>query len=218
MLTEIIATALLILISGNICSRAQTPQEGDQQPTPSGIRSSCSIWTNAVGDGFRKGVIDAGFTLDGAIGLSEFGSRSAHDLALATIHYGRFGPMMGSGKWYQGNWELRGEFFAGGQYSPRSAYVVGVTPVLRYAFSTGTRWVPFIDGGAGVTATDIKEPDLSTVFQFNDQGGAGVLFFWRKNMALTAQSRFLHISNAGIRKPNHGVNAIKISAGISCFF
>jgi len=34
-----------------------------------------------------------------------------------------------------------------------SDWVVGLTPHLRYNFATGTRWIPFVDGGAGVTAT-----------------------------------------------------------------
>jgi lipid A 3-O-deacylase len=216
MITRIIAISAAILISSNLYVRAQTPETDQRQML--NVHSSPSIWDTATGDGFRKGATDVGFKVDGGIGLSKFGSTVAHDLVLTTIHYGRFGRVMGRDKWYQGNWELRGEFFAGGQYSPQSAYVVGVTPVLRYTFSTGTRWVPFFDAGAGVTATDIKLPDLSTVFQFNDQAGPGVLFFCRDNVALTAQTRYLHISNAGIEKPNHGVNAIMISAGMSWFF
>jgi lipid A 3-O-deacylase len=217
MIKRIIAMSAAILISSNLYLRAQTPAT-DQKQTTLDLHSPPTIWDGAIGNGFRKGATDVGFKLDGGIGLSEFGSTVAHDLVLTTIHYGRFSRVMGRGKWYQGNWELRGEFFAGGQYSPEGAYVVGVTPVLRYTFSTGTRWVPFFDAGAGVTATDIKQPDLSTVFQFNDQVGPGVLYFCRNNLALTAQTRFLHISNAGIKKPNEGVNVIVISAGMSWFF
>ena len=50
-----------------------------------------------------------------------------------------------------------------------------MTPIVRYNFSTGTRFVPFVDGGSGISLTDIKEPDLSTVFQFHSQIGVVAL-------------------------------------------
>ena len=177
------------------------------------------IWNNDVGEGFRKGVVEAGFEVGAGIGHQAFGSRVAHDFALAKLHLGRMvGGVVGEQKWYRGNWEVRGELFAGGQFNMESAYLVGLTPVLRYNFATSTRWLPFVDVGAGVMGTDIGRPDLSTTFQFNTQVGAGVRRFFTRNSALTLQYRYIHISNAGIDKPNYGANTSMFYIGMSWFF
>jgi hypothetical protein len=178
------------------------------------------LWENGViGGGFRKGVSDLGFTLGGGIGLKALGSTRKHDLVLASIHYGRvISGVLAKDKWYAGNFELRGEIFGGKQISLHDAYIVGATPVLRYTFATGSRWVPFFDFGAGVTATDMKRPDLGSEFEFNSQGGPGIYFFCNRNLAITVQTRLMHISNAGIKHPNNGVNVIRIAGGISWFF
>src|SRR5262249_54039562 len=105
------------------------------------------------------------------------------------------------------------------QYHPGTEWLVGFTPHLRYNFATGTRWVPFIDGGAGVTATSIGRPDLSVqAFQFNLQGGFGMQYFVSKDLSLNLEAQYLHISDAGIHKPNNGLNTIPIMIGVSYFF
>ena len=80
----------------------------------------------------------------------------AHDLALLSLAYGHMlGGVQGEGHWYRGNFEGRLELFGGGEYSPSNEWVIGLTPHLRYNFATGSPWIPFLDGGAGVTATGI---------------------------------------------------------------
>jgi len=180
---------------------------------------SSGVWQDDVGQGFRKGVSEAGLSLGVGVGMSIFGTTQAHDLALAKFYYGRiFSGVMAGDSWYRGNWEWVGEAFGGAQFNPREAYVVGLTPVLRYNFATGTRWVPFFDAGAGVTLTDIGRPDLGGVFQFNLQTGPGVRWFVGKDTVLTLQYRFLHISNASIQDPDHGVNTSVFYVGVSKFF
>ncbi len=85
--------------------------------------------------------------------------------------------MHGQGHWYRGNLEGRLELFGGGQYSSETDWLVGLTHHLRYNFAIGTRWIPFFDVGAGVTATGIGPPDLSGTFEFNLQVGPGVHWF-----------------------------------------
>jgi lipid A 3-O-deacylase len=183
------------------------------------VQAAVSPWNNEVGDGFRRGVWEAGFSLGGGPGMRILGSRDHHDLALARVFAGWMATdLLADDKWYRGNCEVMGEFFGGVQFYPHKAYVFGLAPVLRYNFATGSRWVPFVDAGAGVTATDIRGRDLSTTFEFNLQGGAGVNYFWRRDRAVTLQYRFLHISNAALDLPNLGVNVSLFSLGVSCFF
>jgi opacity protein-like surface antigen len=94
----------------------------------------------------------------------------------------------------------------------------GVTPLLRYNFATGSGWMPFVDFGAGVTYTDIGRPNLSTRFQFNDQAGLGAHCFLRQDVAVTVQYRFVHLSNAGMKEPNLGVDAHVFSVGVTRLF
>ncbi len=137
---------------------------------------------------------------------------------MASLTYGYMLGMMGEGHWYHGNPELRLELFGGAQFDPDTRRFVGLTPHLRYNFATGTRWVPFLDAGAGVTATTIGPPDLSGTFEFNLQAGGGTQYFLRRNLALGLETRYVLWSCAGTHKPNQGLNGITSLLGITYFF
>jgi hypothetical protein len=178
-----------------------------------------SIWEHGVGEGFRSSAQTFGITLGANNGIAAFGSLQAHDLALISFTYGHMlGPVLGEGHWYRGNPELRVELFTGAQFSPSVEWLVGLTPHLRYNFATGSRWIPFADGGAGVTATGIGPPDLSGTFEFNLQAGGGVHWFLKDNFALTLESHYIHWSCAGIHKPNLGLNGVTGMLGVTFFF
>src|SRR5579872_5237560 len=148
-----------IVISGSACAlsgAADTPSSiGPDQPKIQ-IESpeTATPWEEGMGDGFRSSVHTLTVEAGAVQGLGIFGSLQAHDLALLSVSYGHMlWHTVGQGHFYRGNWELRGELFGGAQFSPGSEWVVGLTPHLRYNFATGTRFIPFIDGGTGVTAT-----------------------------------------------------------------
>lgn len=178
-----------------------------------------SLWQAGVGEGFNRGAKRV--SLSGGVGFGSpiFGSKGHHDWGLGILAFGwTFSDVQGKEHWYRGNWELAGELFGGMQYHPDHAYLVGVAPLLRYNFATGTRFVPFFNLGAGVTSTDIRDGDLSTKFEFNLQYGIGTHYFLKDNLALTLQYRFIHLSNAGLSSPNLGVNNNTITIGLSWFF
>ena len=181
--------------------------------------SPSDLRTDGIGGGFRAGTESLSLEAGGDYGLTILGSREGHDLTLVNLGYGHMlDNVMGSGHWYGGNGEGRIELFGGSQFSPNPAWVVGLTPMLRYDLATETRWVPFIDGGAGVTATEIRLPDLSNTFEFNIQGGLGFQWFTRYNLALTFEARYFHLSDAGITHPNFGVNGAAGMIGLTWFF
>lgn len=181
--------------------------------------SGAGIWQNGIGNGFKSGVQSVGFGLGAGYGLHIFGGRQSHNLALGSIYYGyMLGAIEGVGHWYQGNWELRGELFSGAQFDLTSAWLVGLAPHLRYNFATGTRWVPYVDLGAGVSATSIGPPDLSHYFEFNLQAATGVRWFIGDNVALGIEARYLHMSCAGINTPNQGLNNFNGMLSVSWFF
>lgn len=169
-----------------------------------------------IGQGFRKGATHAGFSLGGGIGVPGLGSREEHDFLLVTAHVSRVvSGRLAKDHWFRGNCELIGEFFSGWQLSPKTAYAVGFTPVFRYDFATSARWVPFLEGGAGVSATDVGRPDLATWFEFHLVAGGGVHRVYSPRLARTFQYRFVHLSNASIRQPNRGVNTIVFLVGLT---
>lgn len=151
--------------------------------------------------------------------MQGFGSTQAHDLLLGRVGYGHILTDVIDGNCcLRGNLEGGVEFLGCGQYNPSGAYLFGLTPLLRYNIATGSRWMPFMDAGAGVSATDIGRPDLGSVFEFNLQAGAGCHYFLKQNLALTLQYRYIHLSNARIATPNLGVNTSLVYLGIIRFF
>ena len=182
------------------------------------IFAADSIWEEGIGDGFKCGTRSVGASAGGGFGMRAWGSEQRHDFVLGNVGLGWIvTDVKGRDAWWRGNLELRGEVFGGEQLEP-SRYVVGLTPELRYHFATGTRFVPFVQGGAGVSATDIKRPDLSTTFQFNLNAAAGVNVFVTDHVALNLEYRLFHLSNAGIKEPNGGVNSHLFMAGASWWF
>ena len=176
-------------------------------------------WATGIGEGFRPGAQTVGFGLGTNIGYAWDWDNESHQLVMAAVSYGRMlGPVVGTDHWYKGNWEVRGELFAGGQYLPEAAWFVGFTPVVRYNIATGTHLVPFIEAGMGVTATSIGGPDLGGTFQFNERVGFGSHYFFQENAAWSGEAFYVHWSNGGIREPNAGLNGVTVLLGMTVFF
>lgn len=177
------------------------------------------IWQDEVGAGFRSGLWHAGFSLGGSVGVQLFGGSEDHDLVLATLNVGRMiGGVRGEGHWYRGNWDLVGEVFGARQINPQKGYAGGFTLIPRYHFATGTRWIPFVEAGAGISGTTISAPDLAGGFQFHLLAGAGLQWFYRDDAAINFEYRLGHISDAGTRSPNLGLNTNEFFLGLTWFF
>jgi lipid A 3-O-deacylase len=214
------ARATVLILTYSCCTISPLAQEsGHRVSYESRDSERQSIWIDEVGSGFRAGTFEAGMSLGGGIGHKVLLSETEHDLALAAFDFGWvFSEVMAKDHWYRGNWEVLGEVFQGAQFSPNISYVIGASALLRYNFCTHSRWVPFVDGGGGAAATSIRNTDLSTTFEYNLQAGVGTHYMVRENLALTAQYRFLHLSNAGLQAPNLGVNTSMFYIGASWFF
>jgi hypothetical protein len=221
-LVAVFSLSLACAPRNSIGAEAQSQPATTNAPAefaPEEVQPKSTIWQAGIGEGFLPTAQTFGLELGVAPGIAAFGSQQAHDFALMSLSYGHMlGRVKGEGHWYRGNFEGRLELWGGGQYSPSSEWIIGLTPHLRYNFATGSRWVPFFDLGAGVTATGIGPPDLSGTFEFNLQATVGVHYFLRENLALTSDVRFLHISCAGIHQPNLGANNVAFMVGLTWFF
>jgi lipid A 3-O-deacylase len=169
-------------------------------------------------DTFHAGANRLTVSVGGGPGTRVLGSTTHHDLALARVEYGGIcSRQLLTNTFLAGNVELAGEGFGGAQFSS-PAYVAGVGGVLRYNLTRSQSFVPFIEVGAGVLLTDLGGPDLSGIFQFHEEGGLGAHLFLNRRDAITFDYRFMHISNAGISKPNLGVNNHSFFLGFTRFF
>lgn len=88
---------------------------------------------------------------------------------------------------------------------------LGLVPVLRLRFDQGrSNW--FVEGGIGVTWMDktYHTPDkqFSTVGNFHDMLGIGRSFGANRERELSL--RYVHFSNADIKKPNPGVDFLQL--------
>ena len=210
---------MMTLEAAESASAGVTTGDLSREPLTFIDHSEPSIWTGEIGQGFREGIESFSLGLGAGYGVAAFGGHERHDLSLASLEYGRvLGQPLAAGNWFAGNFEFRAEFFAGAEFSPKREWLVGLTPHLRYNLAIGTRWVPFLDAGLGVSATRIGPPDLSGTFEFNLQATLGVHRFLRDNVALTFEARYLHMSCAGISKPNAGLNNVLGTIGVSWFF
>jgi hypothetical protein len=219
-----VLSAIFLAPTASVTAAAEVPGQSSSATTNSMVLPELSppkstIWQDGVGQGFRSTVHTLSLEAGVGVGMTVFGSSQAHDLALASLSYGHmWRTVLGKNHWYRGNFEYRIELFGGAQYSPSSDWVVGLTPHLRYNFATGTRWIPFFDAGAGVTATSISHPDLGGTFEFNLQPGIGMHWFVRDKLALTGEVKYMHMSCAGIDKPNLGLNDVLGWIGLTWFF
>lgn len=98
-------------------------------------------------------------------------------------------------------------------FEPGDGVAGGVTPLIRYNFLAGDRFIPFVQGGAGILALDFNLRRQSDGVNFTPQGGLGFHYFVSARAALTWEWRYHHISNAGIRRPNMGINSSLLLLG-----
>jgi lipid A 3-O-deacylase len=119
-------------------------------------------------------------------------------------------------QWLGGEVTARTEALAS-HISPRSAEGVGsvtllaVVPVIRYRFSDGSSpW--FVEGGIGASLTDGRyktaNREFSTRLNFYDVASVGRSFGAGRKSELSL--RLLHISNAGIKRPNPGEDFLQL--------
>ena len=92
--------------------------------------------------------------------------------------------------------------------SDPSVWSVGLLPMLRWrARGEAPALLPYLEGGLGInvlSSTRINNDRVfSTAFQFEEQGGIGVMFGPMNRYALEVYIQ--HVSNGNIKKPNDGL-------------
>ncbi len=164
-------------------------------------------WSLAAGYGFGVGLYG-----------SDYGDLKDIRFAALIPRWGiGLSDPVAEGTWYKGNLDLliEGAFLF--EYHPEHGFAGGATMMLRYNFLQSKPFVPFIEAGGGIVGTDLDLSGQSDGFNFSLQGGLGFHIFVSPQVALTAEARLHHISNAGLRQPNDGINDCLFLVGASFF-
>jgi lipid A 3-O-deacylase len=135
---------------------------------------------------------------------------------------GRFGCFLSdeAGKgWYRGRHELLVELPLHLAVDPRTRVMMGVYLLGSWKFVglKEKRLYPYVFAGGGVLFVDLGLPSMGSRLDFSYQGGTGIQYLIRKDLAVTAEYRYHHISNAGTSEPNEPLNSSKFLFGISLF-
>lgn len=135
---------------------------------------------------------------------------------------GRFGWFLsdevGTGSWYQGRHELLVELPVHVVADPWAAVMTGGYLLGSWKFTSLDRWLPYVFGGGGIVYTNLDLPTMGASLNFSYQGGAGVQYLLRRDLALLAEGRYHHVSNAGTAKPNEPLNSTLFLVGVTRFY
>jgi len=175
---------------------------------------------SAVENHFQSGLYEA--SAGAGIVFSPFvnnGGRPALNYELTEFQLGyMLTPVRGSSFW-RGNVEVAGSVFGGAIVKGRGEYVAGATLWLRYNFvPRESGFVPFLQGGAGPTSTDLDRRLEGQNFNFNLNLGGGTRYFFTPDWSVNLECRYQHISNANLSSRNLGVNAIGPMLSVSFWF
>ena len=98
-----------------------------------------------------------------------------------------------------------------------TAYGVGVNPfAFKWNFATRGSVVPYVEIGGGTLFSNTQVPAGTSRINFTSGGAIGLHFLHTKRN-LSAEVRFMHISNAGLATPNPGINTIQLRLGFGWF-
>ncbi|UYZ84590.1 acyloxyacyl hydrolase [Entomomonas sp. E2T0] len=103
-----------------------------------------------------------------------------------------------------GYWDFGYTYWQGGDKATGN-HSLSFAPVFTYNFNTNSEIKPYIEAGIGITGfsrTRVSNKKLGSAFNFEDRLGLGITFLDRQKLGL----RVIHYSNAGIKKPNQGIN------------
>lgn len=117
-----------------------------------------------------------------------------------------------------GYWETSvGHWRGGGRLAPHETWDFAAGPVLRLSGVGGSGWLPYAEAGLGLHWLSNRRFSDSmrsgTQYQFGLTLGAGVRF--GKEGRYDLGWRVRHLSNAGIRMPNYGVNFSEVRLQIA---
>lgn len=162
-----------------------------------------------------EGSLGEGFLFSPALGAN----RPTLDYLMTQVRVGYMLTDIHGPNVWRGNLEVVGELSGSGVTHGRGNYIASATFWLRYNFvMPGSRFVPFLQGGSGLTETDLDRRIQGHSFNFNLNLAAGIRYLLTPDWSLNLECRYQHISNAHLAMPNTGIDGIGPSFSVSYFF
>jgi lipid A 3-O-deacylase len=118
--------------------------------------------------------------------------------------------------WFQtSRLELHGEGTLHVYFRPRAAVFAGLMGIgARWHFFDDRAWTPYVTGSAGLGWTSLDIVEIDRVFNFQVVWGGGIRQITRRGPGWMIEFRNHHISNAGTRGENIGINSATVVAGV----
>jgi opacity protein-like surface antigen len=213
------AKGSIAVLTGSLAFFSISPQTtaAAEKDTASDVRSPGAF---LVDDFFNRGSYEA--TLSSGVLFSPFGSprdRPTINYTITSLSLGYMVSRIYEAGWLRGNFEMTLEAFGSYVYDGPGSYIAGGTLWARYNFvPKGWRLTPYIQGGAGLTSTDIDHGIVGEDFNFNLNLGCGLRYFIAPRWSIHLEYQYQHISNANLGHHNLGINAQGPILGLSYFF
>ena len=164
-----------------------------------------------------------GFSLLAGYGITHRGSgatRTQVQTADTILRYGHFlSDNVGAGRWFEGRHELLVELPLHVSPDHDGRVMTGGYLLGSWKFTgLDDRGVyPYVFAGGGVLFVDLGLPTMGSRLDFSYQGGTGLQYLIRKDVAIVGEYRYHHVSNAGTAEPNEPLNSSKFLVGITLF-
>jgi len=138
----------------------------------------------------------------------EAGSGDGTEMGRVAIQWNWKKPLYQGSEWQMGSyWELGLGYWRNGGFPGNNKDIteIGLTPVLRLQRNSLEGF--YAEVGIGwhlLSDSTIGDKRFSTLFQFGNHLGVGYRFGAKR--AYDVSYRYQHLSNAGIKRPNDGIN------------
>jgi len=186
------------------------------------LLSCTAAWADAFETPLPTGTIEwglmAGYGLSNSLGAS----KSGIDFVTLLPRFGYVFAELGENPPWKGSLQAVVEAVPAlvAFEESQTIYGGGFNLLLRYEIATGTRLVPFLEGGAGVLlstpqSTEPTSQFRASQFNFTLQIAPGLRYFLSERTAVSLEYRFHHISDAGLTEKNPGINSDFVLIGFS---
>jgi len=102
--------------------------------------------------------------------------------------------------------------------SPETDFECGVGLGVKYMHPLAGRLSGYVFASIGPHYISVITKDQSNGFIFSDTVGTGLSWFLTEKSAILIEYRFRHLSNAGLGKPNGGIDCHFGAIGYTLFF
>ena len=172
--------------------------------------------TRTIEEKIARTGVSAG--IDAGYGIRLWDHGTSIDMPVGAVHVAFPLTRPVGSSWYRGVLDYRLEIQGGVVTNMDDNAFVGLSPIgLRYNFTAAGKLVPYLEGLLGGAYIDVPNHIQGSKFNFTQMAGVGTQYFMTPDIALNMQARFMHLSNAGLKEPNHGINEGFLLVGISFY-